>query len=192
MTTDPRDQKPDHDIERDLEAVRHALSGPENPEPPQLLDQAVLNVARREVQSQGTHWSKRQPLRWLGAFATATVILLAFTLVIEQEPLAPVPAETEADGLILDRDEEMPAKSKLRMDGYETQPRAAAPAMLEKKVIEESPPLQETADAVTDPDAWIQRLLQLRKNQQQDLFEAEMAAFQEAFPDYPLPPELEQ
>lgn len=192
MTIDPRDQKTDQEIEQDLETLRSALSGPEKTEPPHMIDQAVLNIARRQTGPQKSRWSKQPPLRWLGAFATVTVVILSLTLVIEQEPQAPVPAETKADGLKLDRDKKIPARSEQRLEVYETRPPAAAPVALEKNMMEEAPPLQEMADAIADPDSWIQRLLQLRKSQQQDLFEEELAAFREAFPDYPLPPELDQ
>ena len=48
---DPKDRKPEMNPggawEQDLESVRSALPGLESAEPPDLLDQAVLNTARR-------------------------------------------------------------------------------------------------------------------------------------------------
>ncbi len=87
---DPRDNKPETDPgagwEEDLEAVRSTLSGMESVEPPDLLDQSVLNTARRELAA-----SRRKPMRWIGVFATATVVVLAMTIVIQQEQRAPGP-----------------------------------------------------------------------------------------------------
>jgi len=86
----PRDNKPETDPgagwEEDLEAVRSTLSDMESVEPPDLLDQAVLNTARRELAA-----SRRKPMRWIGAFATATVVVLAMTIVIQQEQKTPAP-----------------------------------------------------------------------------------------------------
>ena len=46
------------------------------------------------------------------------------------------------------------------------------------------------ADGVPEADAWIERLLLLRETRQGEKLVEELAAFREAFPDYPLPPEL--
>jgi len=72
---DPKDHKPElnagNNWEQDLESVRSALSGLESVEPPDLLDQAILNTARRELTA-----SRPRPMRWVGAFATAAVVIL--------------------------------------------------------------------------------------------------------------------
>ena len=99
MTTDPRDQQSERKFEQDLEAVRSAWSGREQVEPPELLDQAVLNTARRELDAR----RKRRPLRWLGGFATATVVVVAMTIVVQQDEQTAAPALEKTDGLMLDR-----------------------------------------------------------------------------------------
>ena len=71
MTSDPRDQQSGPEFEQDLKAVRSAWSGLEQTDPPELLNQAVLNTARRELNTR----RRSRPLRWLGGFATATVIV---------------------------------------------------------------------------------------------------------------------
>ena len=48
---------------------------------------------------------------------------------------------------------------------------------------------EEVADA-PDPEAWIQRMLELQEAGDPELLAHELAAFREAFPDYPLPAEL--
>jgi hypothetical protein len=99
MTMDPKDRKPEtnpgSDWEQDLESIRSALSTMESVEPPDLLDQAVLNTARRELAA-----SRRKPMRWIGAFATAAVVVLALTIVVQQDPNTPDPRS--GNGIKLD------------------------------------------------------------------------------------------
>lgn len=95
----PKDRKPEtnpgSDWEKDLESVRSTLSGLESVEPPDLLDQAVLNTARRELAA-----SRRKPMRWVGAFATAAVVVLALSIVVQQEQKSPDPRS--GNGIKLD------------------------------------------------------------------------------------------
>lgn len=244
MTSDPRDQKPEMKFEQDLEAVRSAWSGLEKTEPPDLLDQAVLNTARRELEGR----TKRRPLRWLSGFATAAVVVLAMSIVLKQDQLAPVPAMEEAEGIMLDQAVSAPVKKKTDRDLAEEkvgreqsarqdsdeyddrlekrlkQPapapppesaamelRQAAALRTRKEEFEEgpaAPSLQagssvaemtadempaETAkvtDSALEAEAWIEKLLLLQDTQQDERLVEELAAFREAFPDYPLPPEL--
>jgi hypothetical protein len=127
MTMDPKDRKPEmnpgNNWEQDLESVRSALSGLESVEPPDLLDQAVLNTARRELAA-----SRRKPMRWVGAFATAAVVVLALSIVIQQDQKTPDPRS--GNGIKLDATR--PAASP--------QPSAALssekPARMEQQTIE--------------------------------------------------------
>jgi len=248
MTSDPRDQKPEIKFEQDLEAVRSAWSGLEKTEPPDLLDQAVLNTARRELEGR----SKRLPLRWLGGFATAAVVVLALSIVLQQDQQAPVPAMEESENLKLDQAVSAPVKKKTdrdlaeekagreqsaRQDSAENddrlekrlnqsspapppessamQPRQAAALGAQKEEFEEKPaapapqagtaasPVAEmiadempaetakVTDSALEAEAWIEKLLLLQDTQQDERLVEELAAFREAFPDYPLPPELE-
>lgn len=96
MTNDPRKPKDDANFEQELAELRAAWRGMEQAEPPDLVDQAVLNAARREFEPA----RKSRPLRWLGGFATAAVVVLALTLVVEQETRRPdVPAGVEKSRL---------------------------------------------------------------------------------------------
>ncbi len=96
---DPKDRKPEmnpgNNWEQDLESVRSALSGLESVEPPDLLDQAVLNTARRELTA-----SRPKPMRWIGAFATAAVVVLALSIVVQQDQKTPDPLN--GNGIKLD------------------------------------------------------------------------------------------
>ena len=84
MTMDPKDQKPElnpgGDWEQDLEMIWSALPELESVEPPDLLDQSVLNAARRELTA-----TRRRPVRWFGGLATAAVVVLALSIVIQQD-----------------------------------------------------------------------------------------------------------
>jgi len=100
---DPKDRKPElnpgNDWEQDLESVRSALSGLESVEPPDLLDQAVLNTARRELAASRPkfmRWSRR----WVGAFATAAVVVLTLSIVVQQDQNMPDPRS--GNGIKLD------------------------------------------------------------------------------------------
>ena len=80
---DPEKRKANANKERRLEdelaAIQTSYSALETPEPPELLDLAVLNTARREIAKK-----KRKSLRWIGSFATASVLVLALTIVVQQ------------------------------------------------------------------------------------------------------------
>jgi hypothetical protein len=45
--------------------------------------------------------------------------------------------------------------------------------------------------ALRDADSWIQHLLQLKENGQETALAEGVEAFRKAYPEYPLPPELE-
>lgn len=88
MTNEPRKPENEEAFEQDLEAVQAKWSRVEQAEPPELLDQAVLNAARRDLESR----RKRRPMYWLSGFATAAVVVLAITVTLEQQgPQSPEP-----------------------------------------------------------------------------------------------------
>lgn len=81
MTDKPREPEQQQAFERELQAVQAEWDRMETPEPPNLVDQAVLNAARRDLEPR----QKRKSLRWMGGFATATVVVLAATVMLQQE-----------------------------------------------------------------------------------------------------------
>ena len=99
MTHEPHKPDRDKDLERDLESMQAAWDRPEHDplagaEPPELVDMAVMNAAQRDLAQD----RKRRPLRWLGGFATATVVVLAIGVVLQQEPSLPEPETLEKQG----------------------------------------------------------------------------------------------
>jgi hypothetical protein len=131
-------------------------------------------------------------LRWLGGFATATVIVLALAIVIQQDEQQTAPALKKTDSLKLEQ--RAPEASEPRMKRSAAAPPVAASDSAALAVAEEvsdapAEPARD-ADRIPEADAWIERLLLLRNTQQDEKLVQELAAFREAFPDYPLPPEL--
>ncbi len=172
MTSDPRKQSPDDRLERDVEKIRAALSGQDRREPPDLLDQAVLNSARRALENPEKKWLRRFPVRWMGAIATASVIVLAIGLVVQQEQETPDLTGEEADRAMRERAAPMTA---------------AAPA--EKPALAPAEPAA-MADEMRTPEEWIELMLELKASKQETRLFEELEAFQSAYPDYPLPTEL--
>jgi len=215
MTVNPGEHHHDDPaLERGLESIRSHWKSASGDEPHGLLDQAVLNAARREAESR----RGRRRLRWLGGFATAAVVVMAATLVVRQLPYqGPAPPPREGDGFRLEPDasaetgEPMvppgpaplatrPAGEFSGKAGEEKSVRAfsapgadAAPPEAQSLQIEER---DATAEAQT-PEAggvtaeeWIERLLELKQSGQKERLALELTAFRSAFPGYPLPPEL--
>lgn len=228
MTSDPRHQKQDGEFEKDLEAVHAAWPAAEESEPPELLDRAVLNTARRDLEGH----SRRRRIRWLGGFATATVVVLSLGIVIQQEQETFTPPMQESESLELDgsgvglarkeadqsraevktgREQangqapiagEERSKLEIKRSAIATPP-ASAPAESAPEPamsLQLAEPEQEAAivsaeekisEDISQASAWVERLLLLQETQQEEKLVQELAAFREAYPDYPLPPELE-
>jgi hypothetical protein len=213
MTTDPSHQKDENALDQDIGSIRSAWARQTDEEPPALLDQAVMNQAKRGLEEQAKPSRKRRSIKWLGAFATASVVVLALTVVLEQEPRAPLPPAEEADGLRLDRDA---PSSSARQSRLEAQPQKARTVQMADESLTKQSPLESAPLAAADDkstenfaearesvseisgqeiptaEAWIERLLELKNTRQLEQLAGELARFHSAYPDYPLPPELEE
>jgi len=184
MTTDTRHQKDENALDQEIAPIRSTWASLEQEEPPGLLDQAVINRARRELEDQGKAGPKRRSIKWLGAFATAAVVVLALTVVFEQEQHAPVPAAAVVDGLRLDRDGPAVGKREARVN-------VESAAIAEKSSAGAMTEAEESPDEIPEANAWIEQLLELKKTSQAEQLALELARFRAAYPDYPLPPELD-
>lgn len=69
-----------------LDKLSHAYRQLPDAEPPELLDQAILNSAHRAVEKK-PHWMK---LGWLQGLTTAAVVVLAISLILNQREMVPV------------------------------------------------------------------------------------------------------
>jgi hypothetical protein len=202
MNSDPRGKPNKPEFDPDLAAVRSAWEGLEQTEPPDLLDQAVLNSARLQLER------PRRSLRWLGALASAVVVVLALAIVVRQDQQGPVPPVPGTDGFRMDRDTPAPAKTKqerklmMQDEPRETRPEPQQSAVAAPAAASETEPVQgkgpqlrsleavEEDAAGPDPEARIERMLSLRAAGRLEELEAELADFRRSWPDYPLPPEL--
>lgn len=216
MTMDPDRTNPEAaKLEEDLGAIRARWRSEGVEEPPGLLDQAVLNAARRDLDGD----AGRRRLRWLGGFATAAVVVVAATLVLQQlQYEGPAPAPPNGDGFRLEAESPVePRTSAVRerpaADAVQKREKNADTAGQEQSgssLITARPqaaprraaaPLAETYDAPEEAGAaesdeaaaadWIERLLALKRSGQEDRLAEELTAFRRAHPDYTLPPELE-
>lgn len=210
MIEDDRNKAP-AERDPDGEAVAQAWRRLPADEPPELLDQAVLNRARRDLES-----TRPRPLRWLGHFATASVAVIALSvwLLHDRGPaapggdatlrVAPPAAESAADS--------PPPSAAPQAQGRRLAPSAlsapapaaaanadrakGAPARAETrpaKPAEFAPAADEALEETTQPrtpDDWIEHMLALQAAGRHAELQAELAAFRAAWPDYPLPAAL--
>lgn len=76
----------DKSLKDGMDKLGRAYAQLPNDEPPDLLDQAILNSARRAVEKK-PHWMK---FGWLHGLTTTAVFVLAFSLVLNQRETVPV------------------------------------------------------------------------------------------------------
>lgn len=86
MNTIHNNGENDKPLNRGLDKLSHAYSQLPHEEPPELLDQAILNSAHRAVEKK-PHWIK---LGWLQGLTTAAVVVLTFALILHQREMAPI------------------------------------------------------------------------------------------------------
>jgi len=85
MNTIHNNGENDQSLNDDLDKLGQAYERLEQDEPPDLLDQAILNSAHRAVEKK-PGW---QQIGWIHGLATSAVIVLAFTIILDQGELAP-------------------------------------------------------------------------------------------------------
>ncbi len=97
MNSKHRTGQDDKTLAGDLEALARAYRRTEPAEPPDLLDQAVLNSARRAAEEK----PRRPQFSWVHGLSTAAVVVLAIALYHFQQPApgplkrAPAPPSAE-------------------------------------------------------------------------------------------------
>lgn len=205
----------------DLERLQSDWDRQERAEPPDLLDQAVLNAARRDLAPA----SRGKRLGWISGFATAGIAVVALSIVLLQEtpqPPVPVPFDTPEEtsakpvpekGRVLssparamkkqDMREELRAEEPAENAAFQAAPAAAAAPEAEamrdsvarlRMAEEPKEELLESADAAATtlaPEAWLEELLRLQKQGDEEGLAKQLQAFRKAYPDYPLPEVLQ-
>jgi hypothetical protein len=79
----------DKSLNGELDKLSSAYTHLEQDEPPELLDQAILNSAHRAVEKK-PHWMK---FGWLHGLTTTAVFVLAFSLILNQPESTPIPED---------------------------------------------------------------------------------------------------
>jgi len=86
MNTIHNNGENDKSLNDGLDKLSHAYGQLPHDEPPNLLDQAILNSAHRAVEKK-PHWMK---FGWLHGLTTAAVFVLALSLIFQQREQLPV------------------------------------------------------------------------------------------------------
>jgi hypothetical protein len=144
MNTIHNNGENDKSLSEGLDKLSHKYGLLEQDEPPELLDQAILNSAHRAVEKK-PHWMK---FGWLHGLTTAAVFVLAFSIILNQRE--PVPdyetglrnnepvrlqrqkvAKKQSDSQFEDKSKELSkeiaVKSDHRTEVLQNSPAAAAP-----------------------------------------------------------------
>jgi len=142
MNTIHNNGENDKPLNEDLEKLSQVYGKLEQDEPPDLLDQTILNSAHRALEKK-PGWMQ---IGWLHGLATAAVFVLAFTIILDQRESAPVfqedilrnsPARMEDERELKKQSFDNTRKSNIEMEAsadseqkpmMETVPALAAPA----------------------------------------------------------------
>lgn len=196
-------QSTDHELEQALNHIRAKYRQLGNEEPPELLDQAVMNLAQREAEAQ--HASRRRRMQWIGALSSMALLVVTLNLVIDQQTGPAAPMETETDFRLKKEREEAPgavsedlsdqAIGELREDSsaeamrqaIPQAPRASEKASAGLELMADSPEESDRPDYKSDPQAWWLRIMELRDQGLDAEAEAELEEFRAAYPEFPVP-----
>ena len=166
MNTIHNNGENDKSLSAGLDKLSHEYGLLEQDEPPELLDQAILNSAHRAVEKK-PHWMK---FSWLHGLTTAAVFVLAFSIILNQREQVPdyetgmrnnEPVRLERQKVAKKQSSsqfeeqpkepgsEMEVKSDYRTDMLQSRP-AAAPArefILEEELMDEADLMADSPDA---------------------------------------------
>jgi hypothetical protein len=124
-------------------------------EPPALLDQAVRNMARRELQQPPPPIGSK--LRWLAGLSTVSVALIALGISLVQSPQAPAPASMPAKAKTIElerrREDTSPLRPAVRAPLPPEQAEAAAAANTSSVASERAAPAYSLADQADRTDS---------------------------------------
>jgi hypothetical protein len=189
------------ETERDakVSAGYRALGGEE---PPRALDEAILAASRRS------------PTRWRVPLSVAAVLVLAVGVTLRMLPqrpdaesvaLAPQVMETPRPAASADQGgmraeiaakpaETTAARDSVAADAARSAPAsAAAPAAVgavAESRVRAAAPVAKLSQAPLTPEAWLERIAELRKQNRMREAEESLAEFRKRYPDYKIPEAL--
>lgn len=205
-------------LDKDLDALQRKYRAAAREEPPAMLDQVVLNRARRAA---AQHAIRPWSFSWMHATATAALLVLGLTLVLQlrettrvpetlpETPLQPAEyydgledqdsAVGEQESFHRSRDDahlrkleiqKSEALREVREEVLEPPPAAPKPSYNMMKAL----PKYETQEAAVarPPEEWLDHILELKKSGDEAAWRSELEAFIRTFPDHPLPRELSE
>lgn len=204
--TEPDRSRMDHSGDRLLQELDQLQAHETRPdiEPPELIDQAVRNMARRELQNSAAS-PLAGKLRWIAGLSTVSIALIAVGISMVQSPgvptsspapaaLAPERARSEAAksgsdkaGEVSSRDADSPPaslqpKRKAEEESLQATPEAAA----SQTVLADS--VGEMDEARAEPaQAWLELIRQLHDQGLEQEAAEQLRAFHAEHPEYPLP-----
>ena len=141
-------------LDEDLEKLGSSYAELEQIEPPDLVDQAILNTAHRAVEKKAS----RLKFSWVHGLATTAVFVLAFSLILQQpdpaslnprdvistEPQAPKALRSGKKQNAGSLEDNAGAELELKSDMAQSPPPAMSPApviMAEDETLRESDPI---------------------------------------------------
>ena len=189
------------ETERDakVSAGYRALGGEE---PPRALDEAILAASRRS------------PTRWRVPLSVAAVLVLAVGVTLRMLPqrpdaesvaLAPQVMETPRPAASADQGgmraeiaakpaETTAARDSVAADAARSAPAsAAAPAAVgavAESRVRAAAPVAKLSQAPLTPEAWLERIAELRKQNRRREADESLAEFRKRYPDYKIPEAL--
>lgn len=197
MNTIQNNGPEDNSLKDDLEKLGRDYQQLRSEEPPELLDQAVLNSAHRALERRAG-W---MDFGWIHGLTTAAVVVLALTIILTQRQPVPldeigiVPAgELEEDTMQVNAPAAAPvAKRAIATLTAEPPPAESRPAKVDTVTVDDGKSDADKFEAerlqLPDEEAQLQAILKL-KHAGNDKWKAELKLFIESYPDYPLPDEL--
>lgn len=219
MTPGDRPDNPTDDArDDDMDGLENTWRDLPADEPPASLDIAVLRKAREELeQTERRAWPWTH--RWTRQLATVSVAVVAVTLLLqlrEETPQAPLPApapmperasetadsSVAADAVMNDLEESASAKRQAQPAAEEFSTPKAEARQAPRALASDAGDIRERQEQLFSDDAdsldnaqapaeWLEQIMTL-KDDGNPSWRDELARFQAAWPDYPLPPALEQ
>lgn len=173
------------DTERD-EKVTTGYRALGSEEPPRALDEAILAASRRS------------PTRWRVPLSIAAVLVLAVGVALRMLPQRPDAESVALAPQVMDTPRpaasaparEQPKPAALAAESRMRDEVAAKPAARESIAADAGAVAGKLAAAPLTPEAWLERIAELRKQDRKREADESLAEFRKRYPDYRIPEAL--